>query len=277
MVKNLYQRILDVKANIEGFTKDTEGYKYNYVEGSQILHKIRKKMEDNSLLLFPSVKQASYSEIQVLVNGKKKPNILVQMDMTYTFLNTDNPEEQLVIPFFAIGHQDDTSKAYGTSLTYAERYFLLKFFSIPTDEDDADAKQKREKHTKADKNDIELLDKKINKFVEESDEIVIKALKIAIDRNKVSWGYAKPVLKDWLQKGLRTIRDIDAYEQQQTTNFQNKFRPMVNNQSREKTPEWLLKQKQGNQEKQQGLSADFQERKRAMEAEIAAFDKQFRS
>ncbi|WP_239727105.1 MULTISPECIES: ERF family protein [unclassified Mammaliicoccus] len=166
MAKNLYQRILDVKANIEGFTKDAEGYKYNYVEGSQILHKIRKKMEDNSLLLFPSVKQASYSEIEVVVKGKKKPNILVQMDMTYTFLNADNPEEQLVIPFFAIGHQDDASKAYGTALTYAERYFLLKFFNIPTDEDDADAKQKREKHTKADRSDIELLDSHINEFAE---------------------------------------------------------------------------------------------------------------
>ncbi len=164
--KNLYQRILDVKANIEGFTKDAEGYKYNYVEGSQILHKIRKKMEDNSLLLFPSVKQASYSEIEVMVKGKKKPNILVQMNMTYTFLNADNPEEQLTIPFFAIGHQDDASKAYGTALTYAERYFLLKFFNIPTDEDDADAKQKREKHTKADSSDIELLDSHINEFAE---------------------------------------------------------------------------------------------------------------
>ncbi|WP_218696872.1 ERF family protein [Mammaliicoccus sciuri] len=166
MPKNLYQRILDVKANIEGFTKDAEGYKYNYVEGSQILHKIRKKMEDNSLLLFPSVKQASYSEIEVMVKGKKKPNILVQMNMTYTFLNADNPEEQLTIPFFAIGHQDDASKAYGTALTYAERYFLLKFFNIPTDEDDADAKQKREKHTKADSSDIELLDSHINEFAE---------------------------------------------------------------------------------------------------------------
>lgn len=166
MAKNLYQRILDVKANIEGFTKDAEGYKYNYVEGSQILHKIRKKMEDNSLLLFPSVKQASYSEIEVVVKGKKKPNVLVEMDMTYTFLNADSPEEQLVIPFFAIGHQDDASKAYGTALTYAERYFLLKFFNIPTDEDDADAKQKREKHTKADSSDIELLDSHINEFAE---------------------------------------------------------------------------------------------------------------
>ena len=40
------------------------------------------------------------------------------------------------------------SKAHGTALTYAERYFLMKFFNIPTDEDDADAKQKQEKYNK---------------------------------------------------------------------------------------------------------------------------------
>lgn len=117
----------------------------------------------------------------------------------------------------------------------------------------------------------------LDEFPEDSDEIVIKALKIAIDRNKVSWGYAKPILKDWAQKGLQTIRDIDAYELQQTTKFQNKSRPMFNNQSLEKTPEWLLKQKQGDQERKQETSDDFKQRRKAIEEEVAEFDKQFRS
>lgn len=162
--KNLYQKIADVKANIADFTKDTKGYNYDYVSGSQILHKIRSKMEENQLLLFPSIKDTRYAHITVLVKGKEKPNILVEMDMTYTFLNTENPEEKLEVPFFAIGHQDDASKAYGTALTYAERYFLLKFFNIPTDEDDADAKQKRQENTKADKSDIEALNHHIQDF-----------------------------------------------------------------------------------------------------------------
>ncbi|MGO4040737.1 single-stranded DNA-binding protein, partial [Staphylococcus pseudintermedius] len=41
---NLYQKIADVKANIDGFTKDTKGYNYTYVSGSQVLHRIRSKM-----------------------------------------------------------------------------------------------------------------------------------------------------------------------------------------------------------------------------------------
>ncbi len=35
---------------------------------------------------------------------------------------------------------DDTAKAKGTAETYSERYFLLKYFKIATDKDDADAK-----------------------------------------------------------------------------------------------------------------------------------------
>ena len=45
------------------------------------------------------------------------------MKLTYIWINADKPEEQLEIPFYAVGQQDDVSKAHGTGLTYAERYF----------------------------------------------------------------------------------------------------------------------------------------------------------
>ncbi|MDT4216574.1 ERF family protein, partial [Staphylococcus aureus] len=51
---NLYQKIADVKANIAGFTKDTKGYNFSYVSGSQILHRIREKMIEHNLLLVPN-------------------------------------------------------------------------------------------------------------------------------------------------------------------------------------------------------------------------------
>lgn len=146
---NLFQKIADVKANIDGFTKDTKGYQYTYVSGSQVLHKIRAKMEEHNLLFMPSINSAEYKEIEVMVKGKMKPNILVSVDLMYTWINADNPEERFEMPFYAVGHQDDASKALGTALTYSERYLLLKMFNIPTDEDDADAKQKREQYAPA--------------------------------------------------------------------------------------------------------------------------------
>ncbi|MCD8798655.1 ERF family protein [Mammaliicoccus sciuri] len=141
---NLFQKIADVKSNIDGFTKDTKGYNYSYVSGSQVLHSIRNKMEEHNLLFVPHIKNASYQEIEVMVKGQKKPNILVSLDLIYTWIDADNPTDRFEIPFYAIGHQDDASKALGTALTYSERYLLMKQFNIPTDEDDADAKQKRE-------------------------------------------------------------------------------------------------------------------------------------
>lgn len=143
---NLFQKIADVKANIDGFTKDTKGYQYTYVSGSQVLHKIRAKMVEHNLLFLPTIEKSEYKEIEVMVKGNMKPNILVAVDLKYTWINADNPDERFEMPFYAIGHQDDASKALGTALTYSERYLLMKMFNIPTDEDDADAKQKREQY-----------------------------------------------------------------------------------------------------------------------------------
>lgn len=167
---NLYQKIADVKANIDGFTKDTKGYNYTYVSGSQVLHRIRSKMIEHNLLLVPKTLEETYSVEDVTrYSPKYKKQVTtteytVKVKLIYTWINADKPEEQLELPFFAIGQQDDPAKALGTALTYSERYFLMKFFNIPTDEDDADAKQKKEQYTKPDKHDIEVLKNEIEEF-----------------------------------------------------------------------------------------------------------------
>ncbi|BBJ33970.1 ERF family protein [Staphylococcus pseudintermedius] len=169
---NLYQKIADVKANIDGFTKDTKGYNYTYVSGSQVLHRIRSKMIEHNLLLVPKTLEETYSVEDVTrYSTKYKKQVTtteytVKVKLIYTWINADKPEEQLELPFFAIGQQDDPAKALGTALTYSERYFLMKFFNIPTDEDDADAKQKKEQYTKPDAKAIGTLKEEMLKFSE---------------------------------------------------------------------------------------------------------------
>ncbi|MFD3219931.1 ERF family protein [Staphylococcus saprophyticus] len=169
---NLYQKIADVKANIDGFTKDTKGYNYTYVSGSQVLHRIRNKMIENNLLLVPKTSEENYKQIDVTRFNKKAgreittSEFIVDMKLTYVWINTDKPEEQFEVTFYAVGQQDDVSKAHGTALTYAERYFLMKFFNIPTDEDDADAKEKQDKYSKVDPKNIETLKNEITMFSE---------------------------------------------------------------------------------------------------------------
>ena len=203
---NLFQKIADVKANIDGFTKDTKGYNYSYVSGSQILHKIRNKMIENNLLLVPKTSEENYQQVQVTrFNQKAKREVttsefVVEMKLTYVWINADNPEERLEVPFYSVGQQDDVSKAHGTGLTYAERYFLMKFFNIPTDEDDADAKQKRETYApKARPEQIKDLKDKIKQAVEiggndATEQKVMQWLRIS-DYDTVTEAQINPMIK----------------------------------------------------------------------------------
>jgi len=56
--------------------------------------------------------------------------------MKFTWIDTETGDfdENL----FGANGQNDWDKGVGSALTYGERYFLLKFFHIATDEDDID-------------------------------------------------------------------------------------------------------------------------------------------
>lgn len=138
---NLHQKLVEVRKSIQGFHKDSKSFNYTYVSGSQVLSKIKDKMDELGLLCFPSVTSQSHESFNYKDKyDKPKHDFLVYGQMTYTWINADNPEESMVIPFQYTGQQDDISKAFGSGLTYSERYFLLKFFGVPTDDEDPDAK-----------------------------------------------------------------------------------------------------------------------------------------
>jgi len=144
---NLHEKLNQVKASIGSFDKDKKSFNYSYVSGSQVLHKIRDEMEGLGILLLPEVvnvidpkrestrkvdKQGrEYEDVQWLVSGR----------MFYTFVNCEDPMDRLELEWFFTGQQNDPSKAFGSGLTYSERYFLLKFFNIATDAEDPDARK----------------------------------------------------------------------------------------------------------------------------------------
>lgn len=137
---NLYQKIVEVRKSIGTLSKDRQGYNFSYVTGDQILGKIKGKMNDLGLILQVSTKPGNWEKHNYITSsGKDKLDFLVWGEASYTWINADNPEEREVIDFAYYGQQgDDLSQAYGTALTYTERYFLLKFFGVPTDGDDPD-------------------------------------------------------------------------------------------------------------------------------------------
>ena len=143
-IVNIYEKLVEIKKDIKGFNKDTKGFGFEYVSGSQVLRAVRGKMNELGVLLIPSVDYDTMSwekHEYVTKKGEKKLDFIVTMKMNYTWVNAEDPNDKIVVPWVCMGQQtDDISKAVGTAMTYNERYFLLKFLGLPTDEDDADAK-----------------------------------------------------------------------------------------------------------------------------------------
>lgn len=142
---NLYQKIVQVRQVAEGFSKDKKSFSYTYVSGNQVLSKIKDKMNELNLLLLPSTKVGEYhTHAYKTAKGKDVLDFIVKGEMSYTWINGDNPEERETVTWAYYGQQDEISKAYGSGLTYSERYYLLKSLGLPTDEDDPDAKKPQE-------------------------------------------------------------------------------------------------------------------------------------
>ncbi|HCY7494950.1 TPA: DnaD domain-containing protein [Staphylococcus aureus] len=78
----------------------------------------------------------------------------------------------------------------------------------------------------------------LDSFENDSDQIVTASLKIAKDRNKITWGYAKSILNTWLNANLKSIEQVRAFEKQQLESKKQTNKPYVKP-SKEKTPKWL--------------------------------------
>lgn len=138
---NLYQKIVEIRKEAKGFDKDKKSNNYEYVSGNQVLRKIRDKMNELNVLLIPSAKLGEHHTHEYKNSyGKDKIDFIVSGEMTYLWINGDEPSERLEVKWAYYGQQDDLSKAYGSGLTYSERYFIMKCLGLPTDEDDPDGK-----------------------------------------------------------------------------------------------------------------------------------------
>ncbi|ARD74378.1 hypothetical protein AWC37_04265 [Staphylococcus xylosus] len=56
----------------------------------------------------------------------------------------------------------------------------------------------------------------LDDFKENGDEIVIEAMKVALMNNKANWNYTNGILKAWYQKGIKSVEDIQALENQRS-------------------------------------------------------------
>ena len=143
--RTLAQKLLELQKSVVKLSKNEKGYDYKFVSGSKLLSFIRPAMDELGLLLLPntiSVDQQIVKTLEAIPasgNYKGRPEkyeVLVTLTKTFTWVDTDSGET-LKTTFIAQGC-NGWDKAIGSAETYAERYFLLKFFHIATDDDDVD-------------------------------------------------------------------------------------------------------------------------------------------
>lgn len=147
---NIYQKLAKIRKPVEVLQKNKQGYGYRYVTEDLILSKITGLMNKYNISLIPNITPGTtvvtpytYSKTKVTKEGKTYEEnvneILVSNDMTWSWVNNDDPDDRIVVNWSSVGQQSDASQAFGSGLSYSSRYFLLKYFNVATPEDDPDS------------------------------------------------------------------------------------------------------------------------------------------
>ena len=144
-VLNLYQKLAKIRKQVEVVQKNKSGYGYKYVTDDELLAKITVGMDKYGVSLVPNIvpgtlrvepytykktkrekqKDGTYATYEETVN-----EFTAVCDMSYVWVNNDNPEETVTVSWSMVGQQSDASQCLGSGLTYSMRYFLLKYFNV---------------------------------------------------------------------------------------------------------------------------------------------------
>lgn len=141
----IQQKLLEIQKSVRALKADASGYNYKYLSGDKLLSVVRPKMDELGVLLTPEILGVELRELrtQKWDNRAQAPveqfNLLYILSMRMTWVDTEDGST-LAMDWKAAG-ENAIDKGYGSALTYGERYFLMKFFHLATDEDDVDAKQ----------------------------------------------------------------------------------------------------------------------------------------
>jgi len=138
-LKALTTKLLEVRKSVDYLQKSASGSQFKYTSSSQVLSAVREKMNELGLVLVASIVN---TQLHSTLNKKDVMVHFTELWMTMTWVDTDTGET-IEIPWYGQGVDLAGEKGVGKALTYAEKYFILKQFNIPTDKDDPDAFQEK--------------------------------------------------------------------------------------------------------------------------------------
>lgn len=157
-VLNLYQKLAKIRALSDVAVKEKSGYGYKYVDITSILANVTAGMKKYGVSLVTGVVPETADVSQNVVTNTKvdkqgnsktttTTEMLVSADMTFTWVNDDNPEEKIVVPWFVVGAMSDASQSFGAACSYGLRQFLTTYFQIAQTDYDVDAYRSKQKES----------------------------------------------------------------------------------------------------------------------------------
>lgn len=145
----LVQKLEKIQEMVEVIRKNKSNFKGKYVSEDELLARVAAGKKKYNVFLKQQIAPGTadvthihYTRPKVLKSGEIIQDdvslMLVRGELIYTWIDCDNPTDTMEVPWFFVGEQEDPAQAFGSALTYSNRYFQLKFFQIATPEDDPD-------------------------------------------------------------------------------------------------------------------------------------------
>ena len=106
--------------------------KYDYVKESDVVSMLRTKMAKYGITVAPSMEKVEWLEPIRTRSGGTMSH--VEVDMTYKFMNADNPKEYEKVSMPGEG-MDTGDKSINKAITASKKYALLLFFMLPSGDD----------------------------------------------------------------------------------------------------------------------------------------------
>lgn len=186
----IFEKLLQIQIAVDALVKDGENTsdRYKYVSSDQVLNTVRPKMNELKLLLIPSTKTGRVHE-GITKSGTTR--YLTEIEKVFIWIDCET-SEQYAVPFYAQGVDLAGEKGVGKAETYAEKYFLMKFFHIGTSKDDPDndgktgSGEKQIKGTQAQKETLDFQRKALSQMLNElcgGDAEKVKAAVVAYTKN----------------------------------------------------------------------------------------------
>lgn len=183
MEMNLVQKLAEIRKMAAAVKKNEKGYNYTYPSEEAVLANVTAGMNKYHVSLhveidprydiipFEYTKYKKNKEGEI-ISEEKVNEWAFKGIIHYVWKNDEKPSDIVEANWPIVGQQADVSQAFGSGMTYCQRYFLLKYFQSASTKDDPDAYRSKQKaleeaeNTQRAQDIVAVLHVEVNDFLE---------------------------------------------------------------------------------------------------------------